>query len=148
MSVCNNEFVSINSENVQYYVGKSFVKVVNGELTAVELVDFEVYEEYCVAWATVSSYHYNLIVEGMLSLDIRDAFVGTFRYFEIGEDMTFDEAAMQEDIEEYGLYTYSDFEEYLTAEQFELLNVKYMKVAVGKGYVTFDDLLTMIELFL
>lgn len=148
MNAENNEFVDINAENVQSYIGMNFFKVVNGALTTVELTGYEIYEEYCVAWATISAYHYNILVEGMLSLDIRDEFVGAFRYFEIAEDMTFDDEAMAEDIREYGLYTYDDFADYLTEEEFELLNVKYMKVAVGKGYVTFDDLLMMIYLFL
>ena len=148
MSVNDNAFVSISAGNVQDHIGKSFVKMSDGGLTSVELIDCEIYEEYGVAWAAVSSYHYNIFVEGMLSIDMRDAFIGAFCYFDIGEDMAFDQAAIERDVETYGLYTYADFEEYLTVEQFELLNVKYMKIAVGKGLVTFDDLLTMIDLFL
>jgi hypothetical protein len=148
VSVNDNAFVSISANNVQDHIGKSFVKTADGALTAVELVGCEIYEEYGVAWAAVSSYHYNIFVEGMLSIDMRDAFVGAFCYFDITEDMTFDQEKLQKDVETYGLYTYADFEEYLTEEQFELLNVKYMKVAAGKGLVTFNDLLTMIDLFL
>ena len=40
---------------------------------------------------------------------------------------------MAKDIETYGLFTYDDFKELIPEEAFELYNVQYLKVAMGKG---------------
>jgi len=52
---------------------------------------------------------------------------------------------MQKDIETYGLYTYEDFAEYIPEEVYNAFPAAYLKVSVGKGYLTFDDILAMIE---
>ena len=70
-----------------------------------------------------------------------------FNYFEIGEGMKYDEAKMQADIEKYGLYEYSDFAEYVTYEQFLAFNGPYLKVLVGKGYITFDEIIELIGIY-
>jgi len=55
---------------------------------------------------------------------------------------------MKADIEEYGLYTYDDFDHVLTEEQFDALNLGHFKVSVGKGLVTYDGLIYLIENFI
>ena len=56
--------------------------------------------------------------------------------------MKYDEASMQMDIELYGLFTYEEFTEYfyLPEEAFEAFNGQYLKVAIGKGLITMDEL--------
>jgi hypothetical protein len=55
---------------------------------------------------------------------------------------------MEADIEKYGLYTYEDFDEYLTYEQFVAFNVQYFKIAVGKGNYTYEGILNLIDTYL
>ena len=51
---------------------------------------------------------------------------------------------MLADIEKYGLYTYEDFAEHFSYEIFEYcIPVKYLKVAVGKGMITYEELLEL-----
>ena len=52
-----------------------------------------------------------------------------------------------EDIETYGLYTYADFEGLIEEDAFELYNAAYLKIAVGKGYITWDDILDLIDIY-
>ena len=87
------------------------------------------------------------MTEGMFSLTIPH-YDGWFDYFEIGEDMKYDEEKMQADIEKYGLYTYEDFADYLTYEQFVGFNVQYFKIAVGKGTYTYEEILDLIAEYL
>lgn len=61
--------------------------------------------------------------------------------------MTYDMESVQRDIETYGLYTYEDFEGLISEEAFELYNAKYLKIAVGKGYITWDDILELIDIY-
>jgi len=84
----------------------------------------------------------------MLSTDFMLEDYELFNYFDVGESMEFDEAKMQADIEEYGLYTYEDFADYLTRNHFEAFNVQYFKIPVGKGEYTYEGILDLIAEYL
>ena len=68
-------------------------------------------------------------------------------YFEIGDNMKYDEEKKQADIEQYGLYTYEDFADYVTEEQFIAFNGPYLKVLVGKGVLTYEEILNLIDIY-
>jgi hypothetical protein len=90
----------------------------------------------------------NYIAEGMFSLTKPD-YEGWFDYFVIGDDMKYDEAQMQADIATYGLYEYEDFAHTgITYEQFLAFNGPYLKVLVGRGILTFEDILNLISNYL
>ena len=52
---------------------------------------------------------------------------------------------MAADIEEYGLFDYSDFAEYVPYEIYDAFGAKYFKVAIGKGNLEFETILFYIE---
>ena len=58
------------------------------------------------------------------------------------------DTAMQKDIEIYGTYTYEDFDEYISYEAYRALPLEYLKVAVGKGMLTFEEIIMAIEYLL
>jgi hypothetical protein len=43
------------------------------------------------------------------------------------------------------LYEYSDFEGKIPYEVFEGLNIKYLKVAVGKNLITYDQIIGLLK---
>lgn len=141
-----NEFVIINADNVAQYVGHSFVKQ---DITkTVKLVSYSISEEYTESWSILTVEHYNCILEGMLTLtpaEVDDS-PKYLMPFELSEDMKYDEEQMQADIEKYGLYTYEDFKEYMTYEQFTALNLSIFKVSVAKGYITWEEILFLISI--
>lgn len=145
-----NEYVAINEFNVRSYLGHEFVKMddeenING-YTVAKLVDYSITEEYIGSYSILTSKHLNCITEGMFSRSPspNEEYEDFFDFFEIGEDMKYDKEAMQKDIEKYGLYTYEDYKDYVTYEQFVALNGAYFKVLVGKGYITFEDVIKAI----
>ena len=143
-----NKLVTINADTVSDFVGHKFAKRNGIENDFVELVGYNITREYVEAWGIMTAGHYNIITEGMLSADFDLKDVELFNYFEVGEGMKYDEAKMQTDIEKYGLYTYEDFAEYLTPEQFAAFNVQYFKIAVGKGNYTYQGILELIDQYL
>ncbi len=143
-----NKFVTINAENVADFVGQEFAKNNGNGCDTVTLVDYAVSEEYVEAWGIISALNYNIFVNDMLSTDFMTKDYALFNYLEIGENMMFDAEKMQSDIETYGLYTYEDFAEYLTYEQFVAFNVQYFKISVEKGYYTYDGIVTLIYEYL
>ena len=64
-----NKYVSIDVESVASYVGHKFAKMNGNGYDTVALVNYEISEEYVEAWGIISSEHYNIIVEGMISTD-------------------------------------------------------------------------------
>ena len=143
-----NTFIFIDEDDVGNYLGHSFVKQDGDGFTTVKLVDYEVTTEYTTAYTILSMDHYNVIAEGMFTVTPAHVGGNFFNPFDIGEDMKYDEEAVVADIKKYGLYTYEDFDHVLTYEQFVALNLGHFKVSVGKGYITYDGLIYLIENFI
>ena len=79
--------------------------------------------------------------------DILTLSAGMVNFFEYDQNMKYDEELMKQDIEKYGLYTYEDFEDYVSIEVFNAFPFKYFKVAVGKGLITYEDIIILIEYY-
>lgn len=146
--VDENKFVILDEYNAVDYVGHSFVKQDGDSYATTELIDFTVEEQETEVWSILTAGCYNAILEGMFT--VTPAEVGNspdyLMPFEVGDGMKYDAEKMQADIDTYGLYTYEDFAEYVTPEQFEALNLPIFKVSVGKGFLTYDEILFLIEL--
>ena len=142
------KYVSIDATTVAQYVGHSFAKQDGNGYTTVTLESYEISEEYIEAYGIISALHYNILVEGMFSTDFMNKDYDLFNYFTIGEGLVYDADQMQADIEAYGLYTYEDFADYLTYEQFVGFNVQYFKIAVGRGLYTYEGILDLIDEYL
>ena len=141
-----NGFVFIDESNVESFIGESFVIVNGSEYSSIKLVGYSVSEEYTASYSIQTAQHNNFVVAGLFSIT-KPYYEGWFDYFEIGEDMKYDEEKMQADIDTYGLYTYEDFADYVTYEQFIAFNGPYLKVLVGRGVVTYEQIIELIKMF-
>lgn len=133
-------------ENASEYIGHWFAKQNGDNLEKVQLVDVVIEEEMTSAWSPVTVGHLCYFVNGMLSMP--GGVEGLFNIFDVNpETMTYDYEAMQRDIETYGLFTYEEVNEIapLSREMFEQCGGAYLKVSIGKGNMTIDDLIYMIE---
>jgi len=61
--------------------------------------------------------------------------------------MQYDEVQIKLDILKYGLFTYEEFAEILPIPEviFEAFGGQYLKVAIGKGLTTMDELAMLIQ---
>jgi len=146
------QFVLITSENCQDYIGHRFAKMngvdsENGAYSYVTLVNAFVEVEYTGSYSVWTAQNVNFITNGMLSLTPLE-FSFFEKCFEYGENMMFDQEQMQADLEKYGVYTYEEWSAYMTYEQFLAFNGPYIKVAVGKGLTTEEELLMLISEYL
>jgi hypothetical protein len=145
-----NEYVYINGDNPQQYVGHWFKKQItdaDGNLTwtKVQLVDVVFEYEYTRAWSPVTYEHLSYYTNGMLSMP--GGIEGLINIFEVSPDtIKIDQDAYLTDIAEYGLFTYEEFAEIINVpeEMFDAFQAKYFKVAIGKGHITVEDLLALI----
>lgn len=145
-----NEYVYLDKDAAQY-IGHWFNKLSTDEngnsiSVDVQLVSVVIQNEYTTAWSPVTYGHYCYYVNGMLSMP--GGISGMFNIFEVdAETMKYDEEQKQADIEEYGLFTYEEFAETypVSEEVFEAFNGQYLKVAMGKGLISADELQSLIE---
>ena len=140
-----NKWVDINATNATDYIGHAFTQVDGNGYKTVKLASVATSVEYVEAWSVLSAGYYNCVLEGMFS--ITPPATEQLAFFEIGSDMKYDAEAKQADIEKYGLYTYEEMAHLMTEEQFEAFCFAEIKVAVGKGLITFDELLALLETY-
>jgi len=138
-----NEWAFIHEGNAANYIGHNFVKMDGDTYTTVTLDSYSVTEEYTGSYSVQTAMHNNFMVEGMFSITLPE-YEGWFDYFEIGDHLKYDEEKMQADIEKYGLYEYEEFADYVTYEQFMAFSGPYLKVLVGRGVVTYEQILDLI----
>lgn len=140
-----NKFVYITVDNMQEYVGHRFVKyAADGSYSIVKLTRAYETEEYTSAWSVSSAVTSNAFASGLLTVAPPEDF---YNWIEMDGKLHYDVAQFQQDVEAYGLYTYDDFKDYVTYEQFVDWNGAYLKIAVEKSYFTFDYILELIELY-
>ena len=140
-----NKYVYLD-ENAADYIGHSFAKQNGDALEQVQLVDVVIETEVTTAWSPVTAGHLCYFVNGMLSMP--GGVGGLFNIFEVDpETMTYDLEAMERDIETYGLFTYEELNsiEPLSEEMFNAAGGAYLKVSIGKGNLTMDELRSMIR---
>ena len=145
-----NEYVYLDKDAAQY-IGHWFNKLTtdaegNNISTGVQLTDVTITEEVTAAYSPVTYSHLCYYVNGMLSMP--GGIEGMFNIFEVDEEtMKYDEAQMQADIAQYGLFTYEEFAQIVpvTEDAFEAFNGQYMKVAIGKGLITETRLLGLAQ---
>ena len=74
---------------------------------------------------------------------------GLSNIFEVdAETMMYDRDAMENDIAKYGLFTYEELAELvpnLTEEMFAAVEGQYLKVAIGKGIITIEDIQALVN---
>jgi hypothetical protein len=144
-----NNYVYINTDNVESYIGDTFVvQNVNGDMEKVRLTDYTVTVENVGIYNVISAYNINCFIDDVLTISPEVYAPGLFEYFNIGDDMVFDKAQIAEEIDEYGFYDYSQFSEYVSEEAFDMLNLKYYKIFVERGDVDYDALIKMIVTYI
>ena len=134
------KYVYIDEYNYNDYVGHRFYSDGNNIVT---LNRAYITTEYTEVYSPVTAYHLNYFTEDILSMP--GGIEGLFNIFEYDDDLKYNEELMKQDIETYGLYKYEDFKDYCSYEFYRAFPAEYLKVAVGKGYITFDEIIYLIN---
>ena len=140
-----NRYVYLDSDAYDY-VGHTFAKQNGDTLSQVQLVNVEIKTERTTAWSPVTVGHLCYFVNGMLSMP--GGIMGLFNIFEVdAETMTYDLEAMERDIAEFGLFTYEELNAIcpLSEDMFYAAGGAYLKISIGKGNLTIEELIEMIE---
>lgn len=140
-----NKYVYLD-RYAENYIGHTFAKHNGTDLVKVQLVDVVLETQTTTAWSPVTVGHLCYFVNGMLSMP--GGVGGLFNIFEVdAETMTYDYDAIAKDIETYGLFTYEELNAIapLSEEMFYAAGGQYLKISIGKGNLTIEELKTMIN---
>ena len=145
-----NKYVFLRSDASQY-IGHYFTKQIldgnnNMIQTTVQLVDVSIEEQITTAYSPVTYGHLCYYVNGMLSMPGNtESFINIFDVNPT--TMAYDETAMAQDIATYGLYTYEEFSNIIPIPQlvFDAFNGQYLKVAIGKGITTLEEIQALLD---
>ena len=141
-----NEYVEISKDNIDDFIGHefSYVSYVNGQYVceSVVLNGYVITEEYIKVYSPITDSQINCFAEGFLTAP--GLYNRLMNIFEYDQNMTIDVAKKQQDIDKYGLYDYSVFEEYVSYEIYQAFNGQYFKVAVEKGMITLEEIIQII----
>lgn len=140
------QYVYIDEENYQEFIGSRFVQIIDDEISEVTLEDAYVVRELTKIVSPVSYYHLNIIIEDLLSMP--GGIPGLFNIFEYTETLGYDEIKKAADIEMYGLFTYEDFADLVPYEFYAAFPTPYLKVAIGKGLITEEFIEMLINRYL
>ena len=144
------EYVYIDAGNYSDYIGHRFVtegNIRSNSWNVVTLKNVVLEKEVTTAWSPVTFEHLCYYTNGVLSMP--GGIEGLFNIFEVDtKTMRYDAKLMQKDIDTYGLLTLEDFGGLITQEAFDAFNGAYLKVAMGKGLLTWEDIAYMAERYI
>lgn len=137
MNCETKEYEEISYANASSKIGNKYLFVdENGIKTESVLVSYKIYEELTESYSISSAYNLNHIINGALC--ISDDIQGLYNYFELDNDYKYDSVKKQQDIEKYGLLEYEKVSYFMSREIYDLFNVKYLSVSIGKGLITIE----------
>lgn len=148
-----NRYVYITEENAGDFIGHRFYTTdyVDGSFVAGEVVltDSYVTVEQVRIFCPVTAYHMNSFAEGLLTMpNMPQRIHGMINIFEYDADLKYNEEQMRADIEKYGIYTYEDFADRISLEAYLASPAKYLKVAIGKGMLTLEEIEIILDYLL
>ena len=142
------KYVSFTLETYQNYIGHRFLQYDSNTNSnvLVTLTNSEIIEKVTESWSLFSVVHMNHVINNMLG--VSTGLPGFSNFFEFdSDDYSYDEESMTNDINEYGLYTYDDWKDYITEDIFEAFGFAYVKPNVEKGYATKEEIISFIMWF-
>ncbi len=138
MNTSTRMYEEISPFNVDAKLGQSYLFIENNKLVNRKLISYSIYNEETECYSLCTAYNLNHIVEGALC--VADDIGGLYNYFDLDESYKYDVEKKEKDIERYGLLRYEDVSYILSREIYELFNVKYLSVSIGKGLTTMEQL--------
>lgn len=140
-----NKYVYLD-KNAEKYIGHTFIKESDRIKKKVKLKKVKITNKVTKTYSPVTYGNLCYYVNGMLSMP--GGIDGLFNYFKVDpKTMMYDKKEMLRDIKKYGLFTYQEFYSIMPIpeEIFNAVNGKYLKVAIGKGLITYEKLEQLVE---
>ena len=143
-NVTLNKYVQIGKHNYLDYINHEFLVLDGQNFKKIQLLAVEFRTEYTRAYSIIPDKHLVTFNNGILSA--QPYFAVYLNAFDIDRD-TLQYINIEDDINKYGLFTPEDVSNLLSEREFEIFGVKYYKIAISKGYTTWEELVYLFELY-
>ena len=141
------EYDFINSKNYNEFVNGEYLFLDNfGKFVTRKLINITLSYEENECFAIVTENNINHFLNGSLSMV--GEFYCLYNFLEIDADYKYNQVSLKKDIEQYGLYTYDDWKDFVSLETFNALNGPFVKIAVLKGRMNRLDIIECIQKYL
>ena len=135
-------FVNISADNVNGFIGHSFtMRNADGTNGVAVLTGASTEVRTTTAYSIITSEYLDVVANGLLTADPSIYFLFPF---EVMDNLQYDPVQMQADIDTFGLLTYEEFQPFapfMTENQFYKGNGFYIKIALGKGIITMEEII-------
>jgi len=126
----SRDYFDIDYRNYRDSIGRNIMYVENGVVKNLKIVDASLNIEECDSYEIFTEYNKNFIANGILTLEPETWLKGVYT---INEDLKIDQEKYLQDVQTYGLYTFDEFADVVSKENFKKLNIADKKISVGKG---------------
>ncbi len=141
------KYVYITAENVNEYVGHSFMyQDSDSTWNSTKLVSYNIDNQETTVYGPVSYSHLAFFANDVLTMpgDI----YGLFNYFDVDVDydnqiLAYNQEKKQADIARYGLFTIDDLGDLITPFMFDAFNGQYLNVSIQKGLLNWEEIQRM-----
>lgn len=154
-SVTYNKYININEFVASDYIHTNFLSLDDNKLEVVELVDVQIIYEYTIPYSIVTYKHLTCFTNSILTgYPYSDYLLNVFNFNQI--NFQYDLEKIDQDIEKYGIISYDEFNSILSSYglsdiisyyEFDLFNLQYINITIGKGLITWDDAFIIFEVF-
>lgn len=141
----NNQFVSVTWDNAESFIGKQFAVLKGDEIVWTKLTQVEKLQGGAYVTALITAENFNHFADGFLSAV---QYVDVFNLFDYDdEEMRYDAEKKAADLEKYGELPYEFWADIATYEQYCYLNGRYFSVVIGRGQLTYEQLVAIAQNF-
>ena len=136
-------YVTVDNSNVDEYIGDEFYYY--GDSKAI-LEGYDITSRCVKVYAPFAYNTFNVVANGFISVPgvVSNFLVNIYEY---DENMKINEYQTLLDIDRYGLFTYEDLAIYANKDMFDILKLQYLKIGIGKGLYTMEDVIKYLEYY-
>ena len=139
------DYFVVDDDNFASVVGRNILVFENSAPISQKIVSSSIRREVTSTYEIHTGHGFQFVANNILTIE---PLINEHVWFDVTNEYKYDEYLMQKDLETYGVLPYEVFADYVTEEQYDLFNGKYLAVPIGKGYFTFEELIRIIEQFL
>ena len=139
------DYFVVDDNNFNDVVGRRVLTFNNDQPLKKTIVAAYSETRYTSTYEIHTGHGYQFVANNVLTVE---PLINEHVWFTVNPDYKYDAQLMQQDLETYGILPYEVFADYVTEEQYDLFNGKYLSVPIGKGYFTLEELMDIIRHFL
>lgn len=139
-SISENQYVWINKENAEKYIGDSFAYFTNEKIIEKKLIGYSAGRKKTKYYMPISRYHLNIFAEGILTIPPTKM---TVNMFKCKEYMRYDISTVQQ----YGMTRYEDIKQIVSYEEYVDLPCQYLQAVCETKNLSINDFAYIINLY-